>query len=159
MAMAHSVEGRYPFLDHRVVEFANRLPPDLKVRVLTEKWMLKQIGRKLLPSEIWQRPKRPYRAPVHRSFFPSSPGYLDELLSEPVLREAGCFKPAAVAQLRRKAISGASLSEVEDMALAGIVSTQLVHKQFVADFRTRPFPENQRIKIVDRLERSSQWTA
>ena len=69
MAMAHSVEGRYPFLDYRVVEFCNRLPPQLKLRGLTEKWLLKRLGKRLLPAEIWQRPKRPYRAPIHRSFF------------------------------------------------------------------------------------------
>jgi asparagine synthase (glutamine-hydrolysing) len=159
VAMAHSVEGRYPFLDYRVVEFANRIPPQLKVRGLTEKWLLKQIGRKLLPDAIWNRPKRPYRAPVHRSFFPAAPAYVEELISEPALKEAGCFKPAPVAQLERKARSGARMSEVEDMALAGIISTQLLHHQFVARFTTRPFPANTQLKVVDKLARSSQWKA
>ncbi len=57
VSMAHSVEGRYPFLDYRVVEFCNRLPADLKLRGLREKWLLRQFGRKLLPDEIWQRAK------------------------------------------------------------------------------------------------------
>jgi asparagine synthase (glutamine-hydrolysing) len=70
VGMAHSVEGRFPFLDHRVVEFCNQLPPHLKLRGLTEKYLLKQAVRDLLPEEIWRRPKRPYRAPIHRSFFP-----------------------------------------------------------------------------------------
>ena len=69
MLMAHSVEGRFPFLDHRVVEFCNSLPPRMKLRGLTEKWLLKQFGRQLVPTDIWQRPKQPYRAPIHRSFF------------------------------------------------------------------------------------------
>jgi asparagine synthase (glutamine-hydrolysing) len=154
MAMAHSVEGRYPFLDYRVVECANRLPPRLKVRGLTEKWLLKQIGSRLLPPEIWKRPKRPYRAPVHRSFFPSTPPWVDQLLSESALRESRLFKPAAVGQLVRKAGSGASLSEVEDMALAGLLSTQLVYNQFVRNFCLRPLPAGSRIKVVDRVRRN-----
>jgi asparagine synthase (glutamine-hydrolysing) len=154
MAMAHSVEGRYPFLDYRVVEFAGRLPPTLKVRGLTEKWLLKQIGRRLLPPEIWRRPKRPYRAPIHRCFFPDSPAYVDELLGEPALRRSGLFKPAAVAQLVRKARTGVNLSEVEDMALAGILSTQLLHHRFVRDFNVQELPAGKATKLVDRIGRT-----
>ena len=51
VAMAHSVEGRFAFLDYRIVEFCNRLPAFLKMRGLREKWLLKQLGRKLLPAE------------------------------------------------------------------------------------------------------------
>ena len=154
MAMAHSVEGRYPFLDSRIVEYANRLPPDVKVRGLTEKWLLKQIGRRLLPPEIWQRPKRPYRAPVHRSFFPQTPAYADELLSEIALQDSQLFKAAAVAQLVRKARSGANLSEVEDMALAGVLSTQLVYHQFVKNFSLRPSPAGEYTKVFDLVRRA-----
>jgi asparagine synthase (glutamine-hydrolysing) len=149
MAMAHSVEGRYPFLDYRVVEYANRLPPRLKMRGLTEKWLLKQIGRRLLPAEIWQRPKRPYRAPVHRSFFPSTPEYVDELLSERGLKETQFFNPASVGQLLRKARSGARLSEVEDMAFAGVLSTQLVYHHFVCNFGLRRLGAGDHVKVVD----------
>ena len=53
-------KGRFPFLDHRVVEFCNRLPPRLKLRGLTEKYLLKRLSRRWLPEEIWRRPKRPY---------------------------------------------------------------------------------------------------
>ena len=84
--------------DHRVVEFCNRLPPQFKLRGLEEKWLLKQLGRKLVPADIWQRPKQPYRAPIHRSFFgENAPDYVRELLSESALREAGLFNPAAIA--------------------------------------------------------------
>ena len=149
MAMAHSVEGRYPFLDHRVVEFANQLPSQVKIRGLTEKWLLKQIGQRYLPGEICRRPKRPYRAPVHRSFFPDSPEYLDELLGAESLDDAGMFKADAVAHLIRKARSESGLSEIEDMALAGVISTQLVHRLFVRDFRRSSLPEGARITLVD----------
>lgn len=153
VAMAHSVEGRFPFLDYRVVEFCTRLPSKLKLQGLTEKWLLRQLASKLLPPDIWQRRKRPYRAPIHRSFFHSdTPDYVSELLAETALRETGLFNPQAVAQLVRKAESGAQLSEADDMAIAGVLSTQLVYQQFVKDFRSRlsTITPSDRVKIINR---------
>ena len=153
VAMAHSVEGRFPFLDYRVVEFCNRLPPNLKLRGLKEKWLLKQVGRKHLPEEIWRRRKRPYRAPIHRSFFnKDTPGYVRELLSEESLAETGLFNASAVAQLARKAEAGAHLGEVDDMALVGILSTQLVYHLFVKTFRSRlsDLGAGDRVKVINR---------
>ena len=131
VAMAHSVESRLPFLDFRVVEFCNALPSALKLRGLTDKYLLRQLGRKILPPEVWQRPKRPYRAPVHRSFFSPQPDYVGELLAPERVGAAGYFNPAAVAQLAGKAARGRELSETDDMALAGILSTQLLHHAFL----------------------------
>jgi asparagine synthase (glutamine-hydrolysing) len=151
VAMAHSVEGRYPFLDYRVIEFCNRLPPHVKLRGLTEKWLLKQMGRKLLPETIWQRRKRPYRAPIQRSFFPTRPlEYVRTLLSDQALQASNLFEPSAVTRLVDKAASGAKLSEVDDMALVGILSAQLVHLQFVRSFETAPICNQPNFKIVDR---------
>ncbi len=112
VAMANSVEGRFPFLDYRVVEFCNRLPPGLKLRGLTEKYLLKRLARRWLPDDIWRRPKRPYRAPIHRSFFnPVAAEYVYDLLSDDALLDAGLFKPAAVRQLASKVENGASLAK------------------------------------------------
>jgi asparagine synthase (glutamine-hydrolysing) len=149
MGMAHSVEGRFPFLDHRVVAFCNRLPPRLKLHALTEKYMLKQLAREWLPDEVCRRPKRPYRAPIHRSFFPLSEenaargsdktlDYVRELLSPEYVKATGLFKPAAVNQLVGKVERGMRLSETDDMALVGILSSQLVYLQFVSDFKMPP---------------------
>ncbi len=152
VAMAHSVEGRFPFLDYRVVEFCNRLSPDFKLRGLTEKWLLKQLGRKLVPASIWQRPKRPYRAPIHRSFFgESTPDYVRESLSKDALEESELFNPVAVVQLVRKASQNIRLSEVDDMALVGVLSTQLVYDQFIKHLRSSPLGAHDRVKVVDRL--------
>ncbi len=135
MAMGNSVEGRYPFLDYRVIEFCNRLPAHLKLEVLTEKYLLKQLGRKYVPPVIWQRVKRPYRAPIQRSFFPGQPlAWVQQLTSESALRAAGYFQPEAVNRLVSKAAGGAALSEVDDMALVGILSTQLLHHHFIDHF-------------------------
>ncbi|HSF80113.1 MAG TPA: asparagine synthase (glutamine-hydrolyzing) [Anaerolineales bacterium] len=139
VAMAHSVEGRYPFLDYRVVEFCNHLPPELKLRGLTEKYLLKKLAQQWLPETIWQRPKRPYRAPIHRSFFhATAPEYVTEMLSPEGIAAAGLFKPAAVSQMVEKARRVDHLSETDDMALAGVLSAQLLHRQFIADYRMPP---------------------
>jgi asparagine synthase (glutamine-hydrolysing) len=150
VGMAHSVEGRFPFLDYRVVEFCNRLPPRLKLHGLTEKYLLRKLSQTWLPDEIWQRGKRPYRAPIHRSFFPidtlASQGgkpdreldYVRELLAPESIRAAGLFKPEAVSQLVGKIERGMRIGETDDMALAGILSSQLVYLQFVSDFKMPP---------------------
>ena len=152
MAMANSVEGRYPFLDYRMVEFANKLPSNYKLRGLQEKWILRQFAKKLLPKEIWQRRKKPYRAPIHQSFFsPTTSAYTNELLSTESIKNANFFSPMAVSKLVSKASRTDQLSEIEEMTLVGIISTQLVHSQFT--LRTHSLPglnPNVPIKVINR---------
>lgn len=151
-AMAHSVEGRFPFLDYRVVEFCNRLPARLKLRGLTEKFLLREVAKEWLPAEILARGKRPYRAPIHRSFFnEEQQSYVRDLLSARAIQAAGIFNPAAVAQLVSKIDQQRPLGEADDMALVGIISTQLVHQQFVENFKQRsPVSDDDNLKVVDR---------
>jgi asparagine synthase (glutamine-hydrolysing) len=153
VAMAHSVEGRFPFLDCRLVEYCNQLPASLKLRGLTEKYLLKQCAKKWLPDAIWQRPKRPYRAPIHRSFFnDATPEYVSDLLSPESLRETGLFTPVAVGRLVDKLKRGAAVGETDDMALAGILSSQLVHFHFVKHFRKPPpLDERDDVKVCGRM--------
>jgi len=130
--MANSVEGRFPFLDVRLVEFCNRLPASLKLRVLNEKYLLRRFASQLLPKEIWTRKKRPYRAPIQASFFgPNPEKYTLDLLSAGEINAAGIFNPLAIGKLVAKARGDTKLSEIEEMALVGIISTQLVNKMFV----------------------------
>jgi asparagine synthase (glutamine-hydrolysing) len=139
VAMAHSVEGRYPFLDVRVMEFCNRLPSRLKLRGLTDKYLLRQLASEYLPKQIWQRRKRPYRAPIHRSFFnEATPDYVRELLSESSVNASGIFNPMAVRQLVAKLEAGKAVGETDDMALVGILSTLLVQRRFVSNFAAAP---------------------
>jgi asparagine synthase (glutamine-hydrolysing) len=139
VGMAHAVEGRLPFLDFRVVEFCAQLPTRLKLRVLNEKFLLRRIAAPLLPPQIAKRRKRPYRAPIHRAFFHDrTEDYVRELLDSDALCASGLFNPAAVSQLVAKCLSGSAVGEADDMALAGILSSQLVHRQFVAGFRMPP---------------------
>ena len=152
VAMAHSVEGRYPFLDYRVVEYCNHLPAGVKMPGLIEKWLLRQLGRRLLPAQVWQRRKRPYRAPIQNSFYGAhAPEYVRDLLSETAIRDSGYFQPVSVAQLADKAASGRSLSETDEMALVGILSTQLVHQQFIRAFQRRPPAASEHSEVLDRV--------
>jgi asparagine synthase (glutamine-hydrolysing) len=136
VAMAHSVEGRFPFLDYRVVEFCNQLPPSYKLRGLNEKYLLKRAMQDLLPAEIARRPKRPYRAPIQHSFFANGQplDWVGELLSPIQIADSGYFEPAAVMNLLKKLERSGKLGETDEMALTGILSTQLLYQQFVKDF-------------------------
>ena len=131
-AMAHSLEIRLPFLDYRVIDFAMRLPPHWKINGLNEKYILKQAFIGLLPDRIKNRAKQPYRAPIREVFF-SGPGgdYVDEMLSESALQKAGLFHPMKVERLLAKYRSGGHGSEVQNMAVVGILSAQLLWHQYI----------------------------
>jgi len=136
MLMANSVEGRFPFLDHRVISFASRLPPRLKMAGLNEKYLLKQAMKDLLPPAIIQRPKQPYRAPDSPCFFQDQrPEYVDELLSETMLKRYGYFDPVRVGLLVKKARQGRAVTFRDNMALLGVLSTQIWHHIFIDGFR------------------------
>jgi asparagine synthase (glutamine-hydrolysing) len=132
MLMAHSIEGRFPFLDRNVVALADSLPDSYKLRVLDEKHVLKRAAAGAVPAEILARKKQPYRAPDAAALV-NAP-YVDDLLSEHELRKAGIFERQPVTQLLRKsrARSDGQFSNADNMALVGILSTQLLHDQLIA---------------------------
>lgn len=141
MAMAHSVEGRYPFLDYRVIEFATKLPTRLKLNGLTEKFILKQAAHNHIPEELITRAKQPYRAPISRCFFgPDAPEYVDVMLSEENLRQSGIFDSEKVNRLFAKCRQnkGELQSERENMAVVGILSVQLLYEKFIRNFPKDP---------------------
>ena len=153
MAMANSIEGRYPFLDHRVVELACQIPPRLRMNGLTEKFVLKQTARDSIPSSIVKRAKQPYRAPISSCFFGDSrPAFVNELLSENVLKQTGYFDHRKVSRLIKKADHHGDgvLSERENMALVGILSTQLTDYQFVQNFPPCAVDMLKQVKIFER---------
>ena len=158
MLMAHSVEGRFPFLDIEVVELANSLPATYKLHVLDEKHILKRASAQLVPPTILQRKKQPYRAPDALSFVgPAKPDWVDEMLSESAVEQAGVFAPRAVQVLWKKCQQRAAkgqFSNTDNMAVVGVLSTQLLHQQFI---RHRPEAEHaiEPATVVDRLANSS----
>lgn len=136
MGMANSVEGRYPFLDHRIIEFCATLPPEYKLKGLNEKVLLKKMMNGKMPEQILSRSKQAYRAPILESFLGNkTPGYVTEVLSKKYIEKAGIFNPISVEKLLSKVRSGKAYSEIDNMAITGIISTQLIYKQFISEFR------------------------
>lgn len=132
MAMANSVEGRYPFLDHRILEFCMKLPPDLKLHGLNEKYLLKRMMKGRLPDPIIERSKQAYRAPVHKSFISQTvPDYVKFFLSREQILSSEIFNPDLVEKLIQKTKPGIQVTEIDDMALTGLLSTQLLYHQFI----------------------------
>ncbi|MDO8356006.1 MAG: asparagine synthase (glutamine-hydrolyzing) [Nitrospirota bacterium] len=139
MAMAHSIEGRFPFLDYRVVEFASRLSPQLKMKVLNEKYLLKAAIGDMIPRSIRNRHKQPYRAPDSQSFLADGKEgklfeYVEELLAPRAIQEGGVFDAGAVGKLLEKARQGQIVSMKDNMALVGVLSTQVVIDRFIKNF-------------------------
>jgi asparagine synthase (glutamine-hydrolysing) len=133
MLMASSVEGRFPFLDHRLIEFANRLQPRIKMRAMREKHLLKRVMRGRLPATILERHKQPYRAPDAVAFLSASaPPYVAELMSAGTIRRYGYFDADKVARLTSKLARAKVPAARDNMAFVGILSTQLWHASFVA---------------------------
>jgi asparagine synthase (glutamine-hydrolysing) len=141
MLMANSVEGRFPYLDHRLIEFANRLHPRHKMRGLNEKALLKRAAAPYLPPSTVKRHKQPYRAPDIAAFFADGepPDYVTERLAPDALRRAGYFDPERVRRLLAKIRAGRAIGAKDNMAFVGILSTQLWHHTFVEN-RSAPEP-------------------
>ena len=144
MLMAHSVEGRFPFLDPNVVELSNMLPAVYKLRGLDEKHVLKRASGALVPPEILTRPKQPYRAPDAASFVgPNAPDWVADAMSEGALRDVGVFDARAASRLYRQCVDRAGqapFSNTDNMALVGVLSTQLLHQHFIRDFSSTRIP-------------------
>ena len=132
VAMSHNLELRLPYLDKRVIDFAARLPSHWKMPGLKEKQFLKKAYQGQIPDSICNRPKQPYRAPSGPVFFnqtdnPREMIYLDQI------RRAGIFNVNKVQNLFEKQARGgqANTSEMQNMAVVGILSTQLIHENFI----------------------------
>jgi asparagine synthase (glutamine-hydrolysing) len=141
-AMARSVEGRYPFLDARLMDWAAKLPPEMKMRGLDEKHVLKRAAVGLVPPQVLDRPKQPYRAPDAASFIDPATGasrhaYVDEILSYERVAKDGIFDPDAVRKLVEKVRSGSAVGVKDNMAFVSVVSTQLVVDRFLEGFESR----------------------
>jgi asparagine synthase (glutamine-hydrolysing) len=131
MLMANGVEGRFPFLDHRIAEFSSRLPDWLKIRGLNEKYLLKRYARALVPPRVVARPKHPYRAPIAGALANRSLEWA-ELPTSDAVESVGVFNGIKVERLVNKiARSETPASEGDSMALMAIASTQLLAHVFV----------------------------
>jgi asparagine synthase (glutamine-hydrolysing) len=100
MSMAASVEVRVPFLDHELAQWvADNVPPSLKIKGGTTKWILREAMRDLLPQEVLRQPKASFGAPVGYWLSGELKEMTDDLLSEKRLRERGWLNPQAVRRM------------------------------------------------------------
>jgi asparagine synthase (glutamine-hydrolysing) len=136
VAMASGVEGRYPFLDHRLFAHARGTPSIHKLVGLREKGELRRLARRLLPETLADRPKRPYRAHDAASIIAAAgAGWVRNALEPAAVTDAGVFAPAMVATLVRRLDDGHARGQRESMALIGILSTQVLHARFCGPTR------------------------
>jgi asparagine synthase (glutamine-hydrolysing) len=155
VAMAHGVEGRFPFLDHRVFAHSASLPPEEKLAGMREKVALRKVAAKVLPPAIAARPKQPYRAPEVAPFFADdAPEWVEDALSPSALRETEMWDEQTVAGLLRRCRAGRATGMRESMALVGILSTQLWHRELVGKGAADYPPEQGEPHVrIDRLDR------
>jgi asparagine synthase (glutamine-hydrolysing) len=135
MSMANSVEGRYPYLDHRFVEFAARLPERIKLRGMKDKFILRHAFKAVIPEAVRARPKVAYQAPDLAAFISEgrAPEYVEDLLSSKRIAEVGLFDPAQVLRLldKGKAHKLSRIGTRDNMAFVLVLSTMLLDELFV----------------------------
>lgn len=128
MALGHSIEGRYPFLDHNLIEYAFSLPDEFKLNGFNEKYILKQAFDREIPTEIINRPKRPYVAPDVAAFFVNNnmTDMAAELLSPEKINAFGCFNEKMVKRFLNKFRNGIPehVGYRDNMIFTFLLSTQ-----------------------------------
>jgi asparagine synthase (glutamine-hydrolysing) len=129
MSMAHSVEARVPFLDHRLWEFTATLPSHFKLSAGVEKRLLRSAMKGRLPDSIRLRRKQGLAAP-HALFWrqPRLPAFAADALGARALHETGYFDPPAVSAMLYAHRTG---RRDHSRALTGVLTTQLWHAQFI----------------------------
>jgi asparagine synthase (glutamine-hydrolysing) len=132
-SMAASLEARVPLLDHKLVEFAASLPPHLKIRGLTRKYLLKQVSRSWLPAEIVDRKKKGFPMPFSVWFRKDARSFVHDILSPDTVRRRGLFNPAYVESLLHQHDTGFA---DHGTLLWSLLSVELWHRLFI-DSQTR----------------------
>ena len=105
-SMAVSLEARVPLLDHRLIEFAWRLPLEFKLRGVEKKWLLRQLVYKHVPKKLVDRPKMGFGVPIDAWLRGPLKEWAEDLLSEDALKMRGIFNPQPVRARWMEHLSG-----------------------------------------------------
>ncbi len=155
-----ATEGRYPFLDERVVEFCAGLALRYKLRWMTDKYLLRRVAARVLPPPIAKRKKTMFRANLGRAFVGAErPRWVDQLLGAEALKETGYFDFQGV-RMAREIQSRKPLTSLQrftlDMGLMGVLSTQLWHHTYcgggLCELPTWTPPDLARTRLYGRME-------
>ncbi len=151
MSMGHGVEGRYPFLDHRVVEMLFYCRDDFKLRGFKQKYLLSESFGEAIPSSIVNRPKRPYMAPDLKSFFDGGKmsDEASQFLSTDQIDDYGIFDARMVQRLLRKFGRGVprNIGYRDNMLITFILSCQMA-TYWSRNPRTSVLPEDRRTVAI-----------
>ncbi|MFN3189916.1 MAG: asparagine synthase (glutamine-hydrolyzing) [Aureliella sp.] len=128
LTMANSLEARVPLLDHRLVEFAGRLPDSLKLRHGQRKYLLKRFGEQVLPREIVHREKQGFPIPIDRWLRREASEMMQDLLSDDSIQRRGFFQADTVEHLKQRHLSGFADHSVE---LWGLMSLEMWMRRFI----------------------------
>jgi len=131
VGMGNSVEVRYPFLDHRILEFCATLPDTFKLKGLNEKYLLKSVVKDHIPNSVLKRPKQAYRAPIQQALLNDKSGFVNDVLQKSKLKDSGIFDCGSVETLINRMKSGRIISEMDNMALMAVLSTQIIEDKFI----------------------------
>lgn len=101
MALANSVEVRYPFLDKNIAEFAAELPSELKLNDFSEKYLLKKMAGRYVPRSIIEREKFGFVAPGSPYLLQNNCEYVNDLLSFDLIKRQGYFNPHQIEHLKK----------------------------------------------------------
>lgn len=153
VAMANSVEARFPYLDHTFIEFASRLPDKLKLKSLQDKYILRKSFTSSVPNDLLARPKFAYQAPDIKSFITKGGKWsplVSEFLSKDALDRSGIFAPERVELLLNK-FANTDLERTgtrDNMAFVQMLSFQIVYHQFIEGFS---FKNSDKLRLVNRV--------
>lgn len=151
MSMAHSIEARVPLLDHKLVEFAATIPPELKLKGKTTKYIFKKAFEGILPKEILQRRKQGFAIPLGRWFRGQLSLYVRDLLLSRKSLERGLFSKSYIERLIKMNDRGRSL----DLQLWTLITFELWCRRFIDESAfCRSVPAAARRNFRPRVERA-----
>jgi len=134
-SMANSVEARYPFLDEDVIAFCAGIDPNWKLRgLLGDKYLLRVVAERYLPTRLAWRRKAMFRAPFAETFLRSSAAYVRQLISPESLKKTDYFRPSAVEKMLSEIDQSTSFRPFRlfrEIGLCAVLGTQLWHHLFL----------------------------